>query len=164
MVDFPISPLTQADTLMDILTHMSYLTGVNYHVLNSAIPMQSSAVLPLHPPRFLSTHPHYERRGIRPSLLAESECFVKPDYSASWLYQACALHSQRDLQEIFANSTFLAPATAAAKDAATVLGISLVAISDEISGRTFDEEGLAQGMPFLWRNLDPMRIPFFLSV
>ena len=71
--------------------------------------------------------------------------------------------SQRDLQEIFVNSTFLAPATAAAKDAATVLGISLVAVSDENSGRTFDE-GLAQGIPFLWRNLDPMRIPFFLSV
>lgn len=69
-------------------------------------------------------------------------------------------NSQRDLPEIFADSTFLVSATVAVKDAATVLGISLVTINDEISGGTFDEEGLTQGMPFLWRNLDPMRIPF----
>ncbi|KAK3172784.1 hypothetical protein OEA41_006109, partial [Lepraria neglecta] len=57
VIDFPSSPLTQADTLIDILTHMSYLAGVNYHVLNSATPMQSSAVLPLHPLAFYQPIP-----------------------------------------------------------------------------------------------------------
>ena len=164
MIDFSSSPLTQADTLIDILTHMSYLTGVNYHVLNSATPMQSSAVLPLHPLAFY--------QPIPTTKCVESVSPFLPNLNASLsqitlllgFIRPALLSSQRDLHQIFADSTFLAPATAAVNDAATVLGISLVTVSDEISGRTFDEEGLAQGMPFLWRNLDPMRIPFFLSV
>jgi arachidonate 15-lipoxygenase (second type)/8-lipoxygenase (S-type) len=36
-------------------------------------------------------------------------------------------------------------------------------ISEEISGRTFDQNGLNQGMPFLWETLDPSVPPFSLA-
>lgn len=37
-------------------------------------------------------------------------------------------------------------------------------ISQEISTRGFDREGLSQGMPFVWTGMDPGVIPFYLSV
>ena len=139
---------------------MSYLTGVYYQALNNATPMQSSVVLPLHPLAFYQSIP--TSKGV------ESVSPFLPNLNASLrqitmllgFIRPALFNSQRDLPEIFADSTFLVSTTVAVKDAATVLGISLVTINDETSGGTFDEEGLAQGMPFLWRNLDPMRIPF----
>ena len=37
-------------------------------------------------------------------------------------------------------------------------------IGKQIEERGFDEDGLSQGMPFVWKVLDPMKIPYFLSV
>jgi arachidonate 15-lipoxygenase (second type)/8-lipoxygenase (S-type) len=36
--------------------------------------------------------------------------------------------------------------------------------STEIRGRTFDENGLCQGAPFVWKALDPLEAPFSLSI
>lgn len=40
----------------------------------------------------------------------------------------------------------------------------MMALSAVIEARTFDEEGLSDGMPFVWQALDPKRIPFFLNI
>ncbi len=37
-------------------------------------------------------------------------------------------------------------------------------IGERIDGKKFDENGLSQGMPFVWKLLDPRKIPYFLSV
>jgi len=36
--------------------------------------------------------------------------------------------------------------------------------SGEIQARKFDAQGLSEGMPFVYRTLDPAYIPFFCSV
>ena len=38
------------------------------------------------------------------------------------------------------------------------------AIGETIAGKKFDENGLSQGMPFVWKLLDPREILYFLSV
>lgn len=37
-------------------------------------------------------------------------------------------------------------------------------IGETIDGKEFNEYGLSQGMPFVWKLLDPRKIPYFLSV
>ena len=164
VVDFSPALLTDRETLNDILTHLVYLTGVNHHTLNSATPSQSSGVLPFHPMALYQPVP--ETKGVN-SVLP-----FLPNLNAS-LNQVTLLlgfirpqlfDSQRDLASIFEGSGFLDGASGVVKQAASTLMSQLSAISDVIQGRGFDENGLAHGMPFIWRNLDPRKVPFFLSV
>lgn len=48
--------------------------------------------------------------------------------------------------------------------AAGVFKGTMEGISEGIRGRSFDGEGLSQGMPFVYRSLDPGTVPFFLAV
>lgn len=164
VIDFPASPLIYRETLIDILTHLAYLTGVNHHTLNSATPSASSGVLPFHPMALYQPIP--TAKGV------ESVLPYLPNLSASINQTTLLLgfirpqlfNSARDLENMFDNSGFLAGASAVVKRAASSLQDRLMSISQMIQARSFDANGLSQGMPFLWRNLDPSRLPFFLSV
>ena len=50
------------------------------------------------------------------------------------------------------------------QDAAKRFRDEMQSIGEWVEGKKFDEQGLSQGMPFLWKVLDPRVIPFFLSV
>ena len=164
VIDFPASPLTHRQTLIEILTHLAYLTGVNHHTLNSATPSTSSGVLPFHPMALYQSIP--TTKGV------ESVLPYLPNLSASINQTTLLLgfirpqlfNSARDLESMFGNSGFLAGASAVVRQAASRLQDRMMSISQMIQARTFDDNGLSQGMPFLWKNLDPSRIPFFLSV
>ena len=164
VIDFPASPLTHRQTLIDILTHLAYLTGVNHHTLNSGTPSASSGVLPFHPMALYQPIP--TAKGV------ESVLPYLPNLNASISQITLLLgfirpqlfNSARDLENMFDNSGFLAGASAVVKQAAGRLQDRLISISQMIQGRSFDENGLSQGTPFLWKNLDPSRLPFFLSV
>ena len=164
VIDFPASPLTHRQTLIDILTHLAYLTGVNHHTLNSGTPSASSGVLPFHPMALYQSIP--TTKGV------ESVLPYLPNLSASINQTTLLLgfirpqlfNSARDLESMFDNSGFLAGASAVVRQAAGRLQDRMMSISQMIQARSFDDNGLSQGMPFLWKNLDPSRIPFFLSV
>lgn len=164
VIDFPASPLAQRQTLIDILTHLAYLTGVNHHTLNSGTPSASSGVLPFHPMALYQSIP--AKKGV------ESVLPYLPNLSASINQTTLLLgfirpqlfNSARDLENMFDNSGFLAGASAAVRQAAGRLQDRMMSISQMIQARSFDDNGLSQGMPFLWKNLDPSRLPFFLSV
>ena len=164
VIDFPASPLKDRRTLIDILTHLSYLTGVAHHTLNSGTPSASSGVLPFHPMALYRPIP--ESKGV------DSVLPFLPNVNASLSQISLLLgfirpqwfDSQRDLESMFEGSKFLGGASQAVKEATVKLANRLTSISEGIQERSFDEDGLAQGMPFIWRNLDPRKIPFFLSV
>ena len=46
----------------------------------------------------------------------------------------------------------------------TSYGFRMLQISDGVRARAFDHEGLAQGMPIVWRSLGSLRIPYCFSV
>ena len=164
VIDFPALPLTHRQTLIDILTHLAYLTGVNHHTLNSGTPSTSSGVLPFHPMALYQSIP--TTKGV------ESVLPYLPNLSASINQTVLLLqfirpqlfNSERDLENMFDNSGFLAGASAVVRQAASRLHDRMISISQMIQARSFDDNGLSQGMPFLWKNLDPSRLPFFLSV
>lgn len=41
---------------------------------------------------------------------------------------------------------------------------TMEAFSEEVSTRQFNEDGLSQGMPLLWKALDPNVIPYSVSI
>lgn len=164
VIDFPASPLKKRRTLIDILTHVSYLTGVAHHTLNSGTPSASSGVLPFHPIALYQPIP--ESKGVKSVLpfLPNLSASVNQTTLLLGFIRPQLFDSQRDLESMFEGSAFLAGASTAVKEATVKLADRLTSISEGIQARSFDENGLAQGMPFIWRNLDPRKIPFFLSV
>ena len=164
VIDFPASPLAQRKTLIDILTHLSYLTGVNHHTLNSGSISASSGVLPFHPMALYQPVP--TAKGVKSVLpwLPNTGASLNQTTLLLGFLRPQWFDSQKDLESMFENSGFLAGANAAVKEATVKLAADLTSISEAIQARSFDENGLAQGMPFIWRNLDPRKIPFFLSV
>lgn len=165
VLDFPASPLLKRETLAGILAQVAYLNGVLHHTINGATPSAITAVLPFHPSAIFAPIP--TAKGVT-NLLP-----YLPDFNAS-ITQASywqnfnrpqLVNSNRDLEEVFSSPEFRTkgPGTITAR-AALLFRRELLRISDVIEARTFDKNGLAQGMPFIWRCLDPRKIPYFLSV
>jgi hypothetical protein len=164
VIDFPNAPISTTDTLVDILTHMAWLCGVSHHVLNSGSPVATSGVLPLHPAALYSPVP--EEKGVTnllPFLPNEVKAvehiallarFNRPQLSSQketllHMFDDKRLHQRCRAEIVSANDRFMA---------------SMQRISDTIRQRTFNDDGLCQGAPFIWRSLDPAQIPFFLGV
>ena len=164
VIDFPAPPVLRRETIIDILTHLAYLTGVNHHTLNSGALAANSGVLPFHPAALYSPVP--ETKGVKSVLpyLPNTNASVNQATLFAGFVRPRLFGSDGDLESIFERSGFLAGASGKVKEAAAQLQFQLKAISDDIQTRGFDEKGLAQGMPFIWRNLDPRKVPFFLAI
>ncbi|KAJ9617206.1 hypothetical protein H2200_000927 [Cladophialophora chaetospira] len=163
VLDFPPAPLTSRTTLVDILTHMTYLTGVLHHALNSGA-YAASWHLPLHP--IAHYQPLPTSKGVKSVLpflpnathainqIALLNSFNRPSYKYDGL----------NLPALFSNPTFLARANNDTQAAAARFQTSLTKLSAVNQAKSFDRDGLSQGMPFIWRTVDPMRLPSFLSM
>ncbi|MCJ1405413.1 hypothetical protein MMC11_008641 [Xylographa trunciseda] len=165
VLDFPPSPLTSRNVLVSILTHAAFLTGVSHHALNSGTPASTSGVLPFHPAALYAPLP--TTKGSTTSLMS-----FLPNVTDS-LNQISLLirfnrpkieDSNSNLVHMFSSSKFLAGGCSAVAHAARLFQTDMQEISSQIQSKAFDPNGLAQGMPFVWRSLDPSKIPFFLSV
>lgn len=163
VLDFPSAPLDHRTTLIDILTQIAYLTGVNHHVLNSNAPSQLAGTLPFHPSAFYQPIP--ATKGI------EDLVPYLPNLNQSLNQVTLTLRFNRptlpeehgELVDMFSASAFL-NGQAGVRRAATRFRAEMEAMGERVAGRGFDEMGLSQGMPFVWTVLDPRRIPFFLCV
>ena len=184
VLDFPPAPLLSHDTLIDILTQMAYLTGVNHHALNSNAPSYITGLLPFHPSSFFKPLPTVKGVTDITPYLADLEHamyqvtlqlrFQRPQYPSE----------MGELVDMFGpgspfgsggagNGTGLPGGNGTAvagtmpkkvQDAAKRFRDEMQSIGEWVEGKKFDENGLSQGMPFLWKVLDPRVIPFFLSV
>ena len=165
VLDFPSSPLASRDVLSSILTHAAFLTGVSHHALNSGTPASTSGVLPFHPAAMYAPLP-VTKGGIT-SLMP-----FLPNVTDSLNQIALLIRFNRpkledsdgNLVHMFSSSKFLAGGCSAVAYAAKAFESEMLGISDRIASKTFDQDGLAQGMPFIWQSLNPSKIPFFLSV
>ncbi len=64
---------------------------------------------------------------------------------------------------MFDDSAMLGRMTAATQAAATTFFDSMKAFSQNVAARTFDQNGLSQGMPFVWQALDPNVAPYSIT-
>lgn len=70
----------------------------------------------------------------------------------------------RSLINMFNNDTLLALLNDETNTAAATFMSTMQAFSDEVSSRTFDADGLSQGMPFVWQALDPNVAPYSAAI
>ena len=165
VLDFPPFPLATRDTLVSILSHIAFLAGIGHHVLNGATPGESSGILPLHPSTFNKPLP--TRKGSIDSLMPYLHNETEALKQASLLvrFNRPLVEEQKgNVVNMWSGADFLARTCPAIACAAEDFRSTMLKISDGIRAQVFDGEGLAQGMPFIWRSLDPRRIPYYLSV
>jgi len=68
--------------------------------------------------------------------------------------------SNRTILRMFDDPNVLRRMNGATRAANTEFMRAMRGFSERVSGRGFDAEGLSQGMPFVWRALDPNVAPF----
>jgi len=163
VIDFPTSVSTTS-TLIDVLTHFAYLTGVSHHVLNLGDPAASSGLLPFNPASLYAPLP--TQKGVQdlmpflpPANQSLGQVFVfavfnRPQFPGT----------NFTLSHMFSGEDLLSRANAATVAAADAFHSAMLAVSSQFQARAFDADGLSQGMPFVWRALDPEVIPWFFSV
>jgi arachidonate 15-lipoxygenase (second type)/8-lipoxygenase (S-type) len=71
--------------------------------------------------------------------------------------------TERALLHMFDDAVMLSRTNPKTKAAAAKFKRSMQAFSAEVSGRTFDADGLSQGMPFVWKALDPNVAPYSIT-
>ncbi|KAH9217134.1 lipoxygenase [Leptodontidium sp. 2 PMI_412] len=174
VIDFPCAPkdgkptLCDRATLIEVLTHMAYLTGVQHHALNTGDPVYSSGTLPFHPTALYAPLP--TTKNITSAQLVS--LMPPPSDALFQIYLLAAFNrpqfeaDNKTLVHMFSDANFLGkfsfhPRISGA--AATFKG-KMEGISRAVRARGFDGEGLSQGMPFIYRSLDPGTVPFFLAV
>ncbi|KAL9586053.1 MAG: hypothetical protein Q9212_001143 [Teloschistes hypoglaucus] len=164
VLDFPSAPLDDRSTLIDILTQVAYLTGVNHHVLNSNAPSELSGTLPFHPSAFYQPIP--TAKGVK-NLVS-----FLPNLNQSMNQVTLTLRFNRptlpqehgELVDMFSASSFLAGQPQGVQRAKDVFRAEMETLGEKVESKGFNDRGLSQGMPFVWKVLDPRRIPFFLCV
>jgi len=164
VLDFPQS-LDSRSTLISILSHIAFITGIGHHVLNGATPGESSGVLPLHPSAFNQPLPITKGsiKDLMPYLHNDTEALKQASLLVR--FNRPLLEEQKgSLVYMFSGKEFLKQTIPSVKLAERDFVRDMERISDNIRGQKFDERGLAQGMPFIWRSLDPRRIPYYLNV
>lgn len=164
VIDFPPSPLIHKKILVDILTQVAFLAGVSHHVLNSNEPVMTSGVLPLHPSALYAPVPTEKGvKDIMPYLTPAVEAIKHIALLARFNRPQLEV-SNETLLYMFSSDEFLNKCHPEVKEAASLFYNEMKVFSQNVRQRSFDAEGLSQGMPFLWQALDPSRIPYFLSV
>ncbi|TVY34757.1 Manganese lipoxygenase [Lachnellula subtilissima] len=149
IMDFPTS--VDRQTLIDILTQFAYLGSAAHQTLNTNDLAEIKGTLPFHPASLYQAVP--ETKGV-----TDLMPFLPP---------ANASIQQLVLLGLFARPTFVnsnekMPTKIA--DASATFEKEMLAQSKVVAARSFDKDGLSQGMPFIWRTLDPQRAPYYLTV
>lgn len=163
ILDFP-STATR-ETLIALLTHIAFLSSAAHHTLNTNEISQASGVLPFTPLSLYQPVP--TKKGIQdivPFLpnatqsigqIALMALFARPEYAGS----------NRTLSHMFDDKDLLARLNPRTEGAAAAFKRELSGWGDEVvKARRFDERGLSQGMPFLWKALDPNVAPYYLTI
>lgn len=165
VIDFFKSPLVDRKSLASILSHMAFLSGIAHHALNGATVGEASGILPLHPSSF--NRPLPETKGSITSLLPYLHNATEAIKQASLLvrFNRPLLEQQEgNLPQMFSGVHFLSRTEISVQTAESRFRERMFKISDSIRAMKFDYRGLSQGMPFIWRSIDPRKIPYYLCV
>ncbi|CAD0096231.1 unnamed protein product [Aureobasidium vineae] len=163
VMDFPAAISTKT-TLVDVLAHMAHLSSTAHHTVNTNELMSASATLPFHAMSLYSPVP--KQKGVTnlvaflpPLQKAEEQIGINALFSRNYL-----AGTNRTLSHMFDDAAMLKRMNANTRTAATTFKSAMDSFSKTVKARKFDSKGLSQGMPFLWKALDPNVAPFGVTV
>ncbi|CAG8955792.1 hypothetical protein HYFRA_00011661 [Hymenoscyphus fraxineus] len=160
--DFPTS--VDKDTLIDILTHVAFLGSAAHHTMNTNDISEAAATLPLTPVSLYKPLP--STKGVTDLIpflpnvtqaigqISVVALFARPNF----------IGSEKCLVQMFNGTAMLGRMNEDVGEAAKEFAEEMLEQSEVVSSKAFDADGLSQGMPFIWRALDPQRAPYFLTI
>ncbi|KAI0460168.1 lipoxygenase [Xylaria acuta] len=159
--DFPRLNTRQA--IADVLTHQAYLSVIVSNVMSTNGIHLNSMSLPFAPAGFLEPIP--SKKGLTEKDLMS---FMPTPEGAVWQVSTYVVGHRpmwRDTNEtlsyLFDDETLLARTNTETRAAAAKFKATMTDFSTEVRARTFDENGLNRGMPFIWDALDPNYAPYW---
>ncbi|KAI1122619.1 lipoxygenase [Nemania abortiva] len=159
--DFPA--IQSRQSIADILTHQAYLSVIVSNVMSTNGIHLNSMSLPFAPAGFLQPIPS-EKGLTEKDLMA----FMPTPEGAVWQVSTYVVghrpmwrDTNETLSHLFDSDDLLAKTNAKTQAAAAKFKAAMMDFSVEVRARTFDENGLNRGMPFLFDALDPNYAPYW---
>ncbi|WPG98342.1 Hypothetical protein R9X50_00113100 [Acrodontium crateriforme] len=152
-IDFP-SILTKGD-LVDVLTHMAHLSSISHHTINTNELLEMSQVLPFHPAALYKAPPTSKGVTNVADYLPHFDKVILQLLVGGLFARPKLVNTERTLLHMFDDANLLSRMNDQTTAAAAKFKRDMQAFSSQVSLRTFDAEGLSQGMPFVWKALDP---------
>lgn len=163
VLDFPQEVKT-VETVIEIMTHMAFITGVTHHVLNTGAPVHGGSFLPFRPLALFAEPPAAKNVTDILPYLTSFEFALAGMSLLSDFNRPSFPEMELTVEFFFDNATLLGRLNEQSVAAAATFKKAMVAQAEVVGSRTFDENGLAQGMPFIYTQLNPGTLPFFLTV
>lgn len=159
--DFPL--ISSRRAIADILTHQAYLSVIVSNVMSTNGIHLNSMSLPFAPAGF--PRPIPTEKGLTEKDLLS---FMPTPEGAVWQVSTYVIghrpmwrDTNETLSHLFDDEALLARTNAKTRSAAAKFKAAMMDFSVEVRARTFDEDGLNRGMPFIWDALDPNYAPYW---
>jgi hypothetical protein len=165
VIDFPTSSsLRTVSDLADLMAYIGHVISISHHAVNLDQLLTSSGVLPFHPIALYKPIP--ESKGVMDvaSFLPNvTQVLALINFEAKFARPRLA-HTNRTLVHMFDSEDLLERSNPIAREANEVFKATMLARSELVSQRGFGPDGLSQGMPFVWKALDPDVIPWNMAI
>ncbi|KAH8682634.1 lipoxygenase, partial [Xylariales sp. PMI_506] len=164
VIDFP-SSISSKETLVDILTHIAHLGSIVHHAVNTNELLQASSTLPFNPAALYSPLPT-EKNTVSNlvDFLPPMDSVLEQFIIVSLFARPFLVGSNRTLIHMFDDTTMLELMNTETQAANDEFMAAMQEFSADVSARTFNADGLCQGMPFVWKALDPNVMPYSVTV
>ncbi|KAF2680562.1 Lipoxygenase [Lentithecium fluviatile CBS 122367] len=166
--DFPqcetgCHPCTK-DVLVDVLTHFGCINRVAHHSLNGGDPVSSKAIRPFH------FNGMYALVRIKKGVADLMPFLPNPAQSLAYIVSLTTLNrplyeeQNRTLAHAFGDQETLARMHEQTRKEAGAFMTRVKALSAKIRAKSFNKNGLSEGVPYIWRAVNPGTIPYFFAV
>jgi len=163
VLDFPNKFRGYSD-LIDCLTHYAYLASVSHGIRNTNEISHSTITLPWHPTALYRPIPTEKGVTDLVTFLPNITQSIAQIALGAAFNRPFLANTNSSLLHMFDDSLRLPRWNSATQQANLQFQNSMQTLSDTIRAKKFDENGLCQGMPFIWNVLDPNTTPFYVTV
>ncbi|KAK6329935.1 hypothetical protein TWF718_003362 [Orbilia javanica] len=165
VVDFPTrATMNTRAKLSEVLTHMAHLVSTAHHVLNTNALITSGGVFPLNPAALFKPIPTAKGATNIAQYLPSVETSISWILTQGLFSRPLLAGTDRTMVHMFDDVLMLARMKPAVRTANNVFKATMTARSTVVKNRGFDANGLSQGMPFVWKTLDPDVAPWSLTI
>ncbi|KAF3908162.1 Lipoxygenase-4 [Arthrobotrys entomopaga] len=164
-VNFPTSDsMKTRAALIDLLTHMAHIVSTAHHTVNTNNLITGGGVLPFNPSGLYKPIPTAKGVTNVAQYLIGVDQVLNLIENQAFFSRPLVANSNRTVSNMFNDPVMLGRMNSATRTANTLFMSEMDAQSSVVRSKQFDSNGLSQGMPFIWRTLDPNVIPFTLTI
>jgi hypothetical protein len=165
VIDFPsASNLLSVSDLADLMAHIGHLVSIAHHTANTNELLSGSGVLPFHPSALYKPVPDSKGVTDLASYLPDvDQAILAIDVFARFARPLLA-GTNRTLVHMFDSEELLERSNPTVRAANKAFMSIMRDQSKVVSGRRFGNDGLSQGMPFVWKALDPDVVPWSIEI